>query len=179
MDHRGPPISHVVALSSYLFPFHILISLYFVIHVTRVSMLVLFVMMLYLFIYFLWIFYCSNENDITEKLKIIIQANASLRQDLLEASAAAKCLVRDGNSNCYIIWPGTCLTLQVVTPQQVILVFSFVVKLYLFAIPKLLFYSSRHVFIMLFWYCASSLFVVLYSCDLQVAEIFIVVSFFL
>ncbi|XP_031282387.1 DNA-directed RNA polymerase III subunit 1 [Pistacia vera] len=34
----------------------------------------------------------SNENDITERLKRIIQANASLRQELLEASAAFKCL---------------------------------------------------------------------------------------
>ncbi|XP_040994118.1 DNA-directed RNA polymerase III subunit 1 isoform X2 [Juglans microcarpa x Juglans regia] len=34
----------------------------------------------------------SNENDITERLKKIIQANASLSQELLEASSASKCL---------------------------------------------------------------------------------------
>lgn len=34
----------------------------------------------------------SNENDITERLKRIIQANASLRQELLEPSAAFKSL---------------------------------------------------------------------------------------
>ncbi|TQD75003.1 hypothetical protein C1H46_039471 [Malus baccata] len=34
----------------------------------------------------------SNENDITERLKRIIQSNSSLRQDLIEASSAAKCL---------------------------------------------------------------------------------------
>ncbi|EOY20721.1 DNA-directed RNA polymerase [Theobroma cacao] len=34
----------------------------------------------------------SNENDITERLKRIIQANASLRQELVETNAAFKCL---------------------------------------------------------------------------------------
>ncbi|KAH7560948.1 hypothetical protein JRO89_XS10G0144500 [Xanthoceras sorbifolium] len=34
----------------------------------------------------------SNENDITERMKNIIQVNASLRQELLEANAAFKCL---------------------------------------------------------------------------------------
>ncbi|XP_022755688.1 DNA-directed RNA polymerase III subunit 1 isoform X1 [Durio zibethinus] len=34
----------------------------------------------------------SNENDITERLKRIIQANASLRQELVETSAAFQCL---------------------------------------------------------------------------------------
>ena len=36
---------------------------------------------------------CSNENDITERLKRIIQANASLRQELVETNAAFQCLV--------------------------------------------------------------------------------------
>ncbi|KAF7805532.1 DNA-directed RNA polymerase III subunit 1 isoform X2 [Senna tora] len=35
----------------------------------------------------------SNENEITERLKQIIQANANLRQELQEASGAFKCLV--------------------------------------------------------------------------------------
>ncbi|XP_062171677.1 DNA-directed RNA polymerase III subunit 1 [Alnus glutinosa] len=34
----------------------------------------------------------SNENDITERLKKIIQTNAALRQELLEANYASKCL---------------------------------------------------------------------------------------
>ncbi|XVF46430.1 hypothetical protein PTKIN_Ptkin03bG0026100 [Pterospermum kingtungense] len=34
----------------------------------------------------------SNENDITERLKRIIQANASLRQELVETNAAFQCL---------------------------------------------------------------------------------------
>ncbi|XP_057978200.1 DNA-directed RNA polymerase III subunit 1 [Malania oleifera] len=34
----------------------------------------------------------SNENDITERLKLIIQTNASLRQELLETSSTIKCL---------------------------------------------------------------------------------------
>ncbi|KAL6275979.1 hypothetical protein ACE6H2_019580 [Prunus campanulata] len=34
----------------------------------------------------------SNENDITERLKRIIQSNAILRRDLLEAKSAPKCL---------------------------------------------------------------------------------------
>ncbi|TXG73952.1 hypothetical protein EZV62_002531 [Acer yangbiense] len=34
----------------------------------------------------------SNENDITERMKNIIQVNASLRQELLEANAAFRCL---------------------------------------------------------------------------------------
>ncbi|XP_021907699.1 DNA-directed RNA polymerase III subunit 1 isoform X2 [Carica papaya] len=37
----------------------------------------------------------SNENDITERLKRIIQANASVRQELLEPSAAFKSLVQN------------------------------------------------------------------------------------
>lgn len=39
------------------------------------------------------IFCCSNENDITEQLKKIIQSNASLQQELSEASSAGKHLV--------------------------------------------------------------------------------------
>lgn len=39
------------------------------------------------------IFCCSNENDITEQLKKIIQSNASLEQELSEASSAGKHLV--------------------------------------------------------------------------------------
>lgn len=34
----------------------------------------------------------SNENDITERLKLIIQTNASLQKELLEPSIGAKCL---------------------------------------------------------------------------------------
>ncbi|KAK9279694.1 hypothetical protein L1049_013374 [Liquidambar formosana] len=34
----------------------------------------------------------SNENDVTERLKRIIQANASLHQELLETSSTSKCL---------------------------------------------------------------------------------------
>lgn len=36
----------------------------------------------------------KKENDVTEQLKRIIQANASLHQELLETSSTSKCLVK-------------------------------------------------------------------------------------
>ncbi|KAH7575873.1 hypothetical protein JRO89_XS02G0236300 [Xanthoceras sorbifolium] len=47
----------------------------------------------------------SNENDITERMKNIIQVNASLRQELLEANAAFKCLIQldfEDDKQCYL-----------------------------------------------------------------------------
>ena len=61
---------------------------------TRLSFVTVLLMLLFVN-YAMGFFFacCSNENDITERLKRIIQANASLRQELLEASTASNRLV--------------------------------------------------------------------------------------
>lgn len=83
VEHRG------------LLSINLIISLFVVLHkhvVDKFSLFCSFPVLL-IMLKSLFFCYCSNENDVTERLKRIIQANASLHQELQDTGSTSKCLV--------------------------------------------------------------------------------------